>query len=319
MIDLGKHQAASICAELSSAGVEAVVDAPLGSLCTYRVGGRAAVLVTIQSRADIAVLAPLLSAYGSPKLMVVGGGSNLLVADEGFSGVVVRLGSSMAYEAFEGKSVRVGGASLLPSASRRIAAAGLTGFEWAVGVPGSMGGAVRMNAGGHGSDIAANLVSASIVDLAKQHPAPVIVAAGDLKLGYRRSALRDTQVVLEAVLGLEEGVAEESKARISEIVAWRRQHQPGGQNAGSVFTNPPGDHAARLIEACGLKGKRHRSAQVSPKHANFIQCDTNGSANDVAELMVMVRDEVFRSSGVALHTEIRLVGFRDGLHLGPEG
>ena len=319
MRDLAKEQGASICAELWDAGVEAVADAPFGALSTYRVGGRAAALVTIQSSSDIDILASLLVAYGSPKLMVIGGGSNLLVADEGFSGVVLRLGSSMAYEVFEGESVRIGGASLLPSASRRIAAAGLTGFEWAVGVPGSMGGAVRMNAGGHGSDVAANLVSASVADLAQERPAPVSVAAGDLKLGYRSSAIQAAQVVMEAVLRLEEGSAEDSKARISEIVAWRRQHQPGGQNAGSVFANPPGDHAARLIEACGFKGKRHGSAQVSPKHANFIQCDANGSANDVAELMALVRDGVLGSTGVALHTEIRLVGFGDSFGLGTEG
>jgi UDP-N-acetylmuramate dehydrogenase len=116
-------------------------------------------------------------------------------------------------------------------------------------------------------------------------------------------------MVLSATLRLRRGDAEESQERVREIVRWRREHQPGGPNGGSVFTNPPGDHAARLIEAAGCKGLRHGSAQVSEKHANFIQADPEGSANDVYELMNIVKERVEASAGIVLVSEHRFVGF----------
>jgi UDP-N-acetylmuramate dehydrogenase len=183
----------------------------------------------------------------------------------------------------------------------------VTGFEWAVGVPGSIGGAVRMNAGGHGSDMAANLVQARIADLTRGTVS--WRAAGDLDLAYRRSNLRPTDVVLAADLRCRPGDAETAAALVADIVRWRRVNQPGGQNAGSVFTNPPGDAAGRLVEAAGLKGRRLGTAEVSPKHANFIQADDGGSADDVKALMDLVRDVVAEHAGVVLHTEIRLIGF----------
>src|SRR5690606_7462957 len=127
----------------------------------------------------------------------------------------------------------------LPVVARRTAAAGLTGFEWAVGVPGSIGGAVRMNAGGHGSDMAASLIRVRVLDLRSGEEG--VVPAPALELGYRRSSLERHHLVLWAELGLAEGGPEDGASQISEIVAWRRANQPGGANAGSVFTNPPGD------------------------------------------------------------------------------
>jgi UDP-N-acetylmuramate dehydrogenase len=240
-------------------------------------------------------------------VLVVGKGSNLLVADTGFDGLVIVLGEGFAAIDVEGDTVRAGGSAALPVVARRAVAASLTGFEWAVGVPGSIGGAVRMNAGGHGAELAETLVSIRAVDLAGGEDGEV--PAARLDLGYRRSNLRPSTVVVEATLGLASGDRAEGEAVLAEIVRWRREHQPGGPNAGSVFTNPPGDSAGRLIDAAGLKGHRLGTAEVSSKHANFIQADPGGRAADVRALMAEVQRRVAEHSGVALHAETVLVGF----------
>jgi UDP-N-acetylmuramate dehydrogenase len=281
-------------------------DVPLGPLTTYRVGGSAALFVEASADEDLGRVAAAAAASGAP-VLVVGRGSNLLVADAGFPGIAVALGESYAGITLDGTTVRAGGATALPVLARRTAAAGLRGLEWAVGVPGSVGGAVRMNAGGHGSDVAASLVEVRVVDLASGHDG--VVAAADLHLGYRRSALTPTSVVVEAAFALRPGDAEAAGAEVAEIVRWRREHQPGGQNAGSVFTNPEGDSAGRLVEVAGCRGLRLGTAQVSPKHANFIQADAGGSADDVAALVGEVRRRVRAATGVALRPELRMVGF----------
>ena len=281
-------------------------DAPLGARTTYRVGGVAAIGAEPADEEQLLAVAAAVAGSGLP-ILVVGRGSNLLVSDAGFPGVAIFVGEAFGDLEVEGTVLVAGGGVSLPVAARRSAAAGLSGFEWAVGVPGSIGGAVRMNAGGHGSDIAAHLIRARVVDVAGAAAAWRPAAA--LELGYRRSNLRPTDVVVRAELQCEPGDRAEAEARIAEIVRWRRANQPGGQNAGSVFTNPPGDHAGRLIEEAGLKGARRGTAEVSPKHANFIQADEHGSADDVKALMDEVRDAVLARSGVALHTEIRLIGF----------
>jgi UDP-N-acetylmuramate dehydrogenase len=282
-------------------------EVPLGPLTTYRVGGPAAVFVEASSVDDLWRVADAVAATELPTL-VVGKGSNLLVADAGFPGVAVVLGPAFAEIAIDGTRVEAGGAAALPVAARRIVRAELTGFEWAVGVPGSIGGAVRMNAGGHGSDMAASLIDARIVDLT-QPGNDAVVPLAQLELGYRRSAVAPHHVVVAATLGLRPGDREAGEREIAEIVAWRRANQPGGQNAGSVFTNPPDDSAGRLIDAAGCKGMRLGSAEVSPKHANFFQADAGGSADDVRALMETVRRRVRDHSGVDLHPETRLVGF----------
>jgi UDP-N-acetylmuramate dehydrogenase len=164
-----------------------------------------------------------------------------------------------------------------------------------------------MNAGGHGSDIAATLRQATVVDLRTGRGAEV--PADRLDLAYRHSNIAGSEVVVAAEFGLHPGDAAAAEAEVAEVVRWRRAHQPGGANAGSVFTNPPGDAAGRLIEAAGLKGFRVGSACVSPKHANFFQADPSGSAHDVAALMWEVRRRVEDHSGVRLQTEVRMVGF----------
>lgn len=287
-------------------GDRVVREAPLGPLSTYRVGGPAALFLRVDTEDDLAAAGAAVRESGLP-VLVVGKGSNLLVADGGFPGLAVQLGDAFAQVELEGSLVRAGGAAALPVVARLTADAGLTGFEWAVGVPGSVGGAVRMNAGGHGSDMAASLVAIRAVDLAAGEDGEVPAAA--LELGYRSSAIRASQVVVRADLQLAPGDPATSKATISEIVRWRREHQPGGPNAGSVFTNPPGASAGQLIDAAGCKGLRVGTAEVSVKHANFIQADPGGSADDVVALMGEVQRRVAASSGVQLHAETRLVGF----------
>jgi UDP-N-acetylmuramate dehydrogenase len=279
---------------------------PLAPYTTYRVGGRAALFALVEDEAALAAVAAAVAGTGVATL-VVGKGSNLLVADGGFAGLAVVLGEGFAGIAVDGAMVRAGGAAALPVVARRSAREGLTGFEWAVGVPGSVGGGVRMNAGGHGSDMAATLRSARIVDLATGSGRSV--PAADLVLGYRRSSVTPAQIVVEAELQLAPGDRSTSEKVIGEIVRWRREHQPGGPNAGSVFTNPPGDSAGRLIDEAGLKGFRVGSASVSTKHANFIQADEGGSADDVRALMDEVRRRVRDRHGVDLVPETRMVGF----------
>jgi UDP-N-acetylmuramate dehydrogenase len=287
-------------------GSRARRDVPLGPLTTYRVGGPAALFVTVDDVADLDLVHRAVVA-GAVEVLVVGKGSNLLVADAGFPGLALVLGEGFATVDIAGTTVTAGAAAALPVVARRTAAASLTGFEWAVGVPGSIGGAVRMNAGGHGSDMAASLRAAHLVDLATGEDRHV--PAADLALGYRRSAVRRDQVVVSAELGLEAGDRATAEAKIAEIVRWRRENQPGGQNAGSVFTNPPEDAAGRLIDVAGAKGLRLGSAQVSPKHANFIIADPGGRADDVWALMVEVRRRVAVATGTVLVPETRLVGF----------
>jgi UDP-N-acetylmuramate dehydrogenase len=289
-------------------GPRAEHGAPLGSRTTYRVGGPAALAVEADGEAGLVDVAAALVGL-DVEVLVLGNGSNLLVADAGFAGLVVHLGPGFETLAIDGTEVRAGGALALPTLARRTTAAGLTGLEWAVGVPGSVGGAVRMNAGGHGSDTVATLVGYRVVDLATgttaDHP------TADLEATYRHTSIAAGAVVVEATHRLAPGDPVTGRAAIDEIVRWRRANQPGGANAGSVFTNPPGDSAGRLIDACGCKGLRVGSAEVSPKHANFIQADRGGSAADVRRVMDAVRAEVLAATGIELSTEVQMVGFGD--------
>jgi UDP-N-acetylmuramate dehydrogenase len=282
--------------------------APLGPRTTYRVGGAARLLVEVDDEADLVAASELVRGEGAD-VLVVGKGSNLLVADGGFDGIAVILGDAFADVDIDGTTVRAGGAAAMPVVARRSAAAGLTGLEWMVGVPGSIGGGVRMNAGGHGSDIAAHLVRIRRFDLATGDDG--VVPAASLDLGYRCSAVRPSEVVVWAELAAEPGDPDAATATIGEIVRWRRDNQPGGQNAGSVFRNPPGDSAGRLIEAAGAKGLRVGTAEVSTKHANFIQADDGGRADDVRSLILEVQRRVRDHAGVELHPENLLVGFGD--------
>jgi len=280
----------------------------LARLTTYRVGGAAALFVCPDNEAELLRAAEALVGTGVPSL-IVGRGSNMLVADAGFDGLAIQLGDGFEGVRADGNRLTAGGAASLPVVARFSVAEGLRGFEWAVGVPGSIGGAVRMNAGGHGSDMAAVLSEVTLLDLAQA--TTTTVPASHLNLGYRRSSVSGGQVVTSATLHLERGSRTEGEEVISEIVRWRRENQPGGQNSGSVFANPPGDSAGRLVELAGAKGLRVGTAVVSDRHANFIQADQGGSADDIFALMTEVRRRVLEVHGVDLLPETVLVGFSE--------
>jgi len=305
-------------------GKRANSDVPLAQYTTYRVGGNAALHVHVESIDDLEAISAVLAQVDLP-LLVIGRGSNMLIADTGFQGLAITFGSFLEYIDLPERTGDAGGADvehdvepialfggsvLLPVAARQSVHRGLTGFEWGVGVPGTIGGAVRMNAGGHGSDMASSLVSARIFHLLRGVEAHV--DAVDLGLRFRGSAIADHHVVLSATLNL--GWATDREAtenQLSEIVKWRRENQPGGQNAGSVFVNPvPGEvSAGALIDQIGMRGFRIGTAHVSEKHANFIQAEEGGLASDVVQVMAEIRRRVKESTGYDLRSEIRLAGF----------
>jgi UDP-N-acetylmuramate dehydrogenase len=315
-------------------GHRATLMRPLGPLTTYGVGGPAALFVEVEDEDDLSAVRRSLRDTlegSSPRddrvpTFVIGRGSNLLVSDAGFDGLVLHLGAGFAGlelpatadggrpgaapAAGAAQVVRAGAALALPVLARRVADAGWSGLSWAVGVPGSVGGAVRMNAGGHGSDMASCLVRYTWVELFTDGGGTDAVSR--LAYGYRSSSVRATELVVAAELEVTPGSIEGEQEAVAAIVRWRREHQPGGSNAGSVFTNPEDDSAGRLIESAGLKGFRIGTAHVSEKHANFIQADRDGRADDVHALMEHVRRVVAERCGVTLRTEVRLLGFDDG-------
>ncbi len=293
-------------------------DASVAELTTYRVGGPAAVLVRVGDEAALLTLASVL-ACSRPPILLVGRGSNLLIAEAGFHGVAVVLDDDFTAIDIDPDAhrVRAGGAVPLPMLARRAAAVGVGGLEFFVGIPGSVGGAVRMNAGGHGRETADVLHRAWVLDLFAGSDAAVEVRdVGALDLSYRHSNVDAAHVVVRAEFVGESDDVAVCEDRIAEIVRWRREHQPGGSNAGSVFRNPPGDSAGRLIDEAGLKGLRIGGAVVSEKHANFFQAEADATADDVARLVDTVRARVADATGVQLVTELRMIGFDEPDHRG---
>ena len=291
--------------------------ASFAELNTYRVGGPVAVLVRVHDVDALAAVADAARRH-QPRLLVIGRGSNLLVSDAGFSGLVVLLEGDFetidvpasGTREQDSPIVRAGGAVPLPVLARRAAAGGLAGLEFYVGIPGSVGGAVRMNAGGHGRETVEVLRRAWVLDLLDAEAPPTALErdVADLELDYRHSNLRSSEVITAAEFTVTRDDPAACEARVAEIVRWRREHQPGGQNAGSVFRNPPGDSAGRLIDAAGLKGLRVGGAVVSEKHANFFQADAGATARDVLDLVAEVQRRVAKASGVELVPELHVVG-----------
>jgi len=283
----------------------------VADLTTYRVGGAISVVVRVVDETGLLAVADAIDRTPVP-VLVLGRGSNLLVADRGFPGLGIVLAGTfedLEIDAAAG-TARAGGAVPLPVLARRAAAAGLGGLEFLVGIPGSVGGAVRMNAGGHGRETREVLVCASVFDLGGGAASRGLVRdRAGLDLSYRHSNVGPTEVVTRAEFRGRADPPAVCVARVDEIVRWRRQHQPGGANAGSVFRNPPGDSAGRLIDAAGLKGFAVGGAVVSEKHANFFQAGPDACAGDVYALIREVRERVAAATGISLEPELQMVGF----------
>lgn len=279
------------------------MDAPLAAFTTFRVGGPADVLVEAETEDDLVAVA---RERGPAPVAVIGKGSNLLVSDDGFRGIAVRLGRAFREHERDGDDLRLGGAVYLPAAARLTARLALTGFEFAAEIPATFGGAVRMNAGAHGRSMQDVLRWARVVNLGDGS----VRTAGveDLEYMYRHSALGPDDVVTRGQVWLEPGDGDAIAARIRRLIDFRRTTQPTGRSAGSVFKNPPGTSAGRLIDEAGGKGMRSGGAEVSAVHANFIVASPGATAADVWTLVVRLRALVWRSSGVELEPEVRFLG-----------
>ena len=283
-----------------------LAQAPLSALTTLRVGGAARVLVTAEGDGDLEAVSAVCRDHALP-WAVVGRGSNLLVADAGWPGVAVVLGRGYRGLDMAAGTVVAGAAEPLPSLAVRVADAGYGGFAWACAVPGTLGGAVRMNAGAHGGDMASHLTEVEVFRLSSATREQWPVAA--LGLSYRHSELPDDAVVVRASMALAPAEPAQVRAEIASIRAWRRAHQPLNEpNCGSVFTNPPGESAGRLIDTAGCKGRTVGGARVSERHANFIVTRPGATATDVATLIACVVAEVERTHGIRLRPEVRRLG-----------
>jgi UDP-N-acetylmuramate dehydrogenase len=286
---------------------------------TLRVGGTAAAFVRAESEADLVAVAAVCEAQGRPWL-VLGRGSNLLVADRGWPGVVVTLGRGFRGVEVDPSGpaapgtpadVLAGAAEPMPVLARTVAARGLGGLAFGVAIPGTLGGAVRMNAGAHGRDMAQVLQWAEVVRLGRRGEKQRLTLE-DLRPAYRHTELPADAVVVRACLRLHHAEAESVAEDMREMRAWRRRHQPVNEpSCGSVFRNPPGDSAGRLIEISGLKGYTVGAAHVSRVHANFIIADPKATAADVHAVIRHVQHVVARRHGVHLQTEVVLAGFAD--------
>lgn len=302
-----------VAARLASLDLKTVRDRPAAGLTTYGVGGHLACCVTLTNRREVVALAGFVSSHPELPVAIIGRGSNLLVSDSGFDGlaVVYAVPAAGASIDIDGDDVVASGALPMPLLARRSANAGRRGLEWCVGIPGTVGGAVRMNAGGHGAEIVDSLVVAEVASLKSGRI--VEVATADLGLHFRGSVLSAHHLVVSARFTTAPGERSEAESLIDEIVTWRRANQPGGRNAGSVFVNPsPGEGSAgALIDAAGLRGHRVGGARVSEKHANFIQADDTCTAGDIIGVMRHVQQTVATVSGVTLRSEVQLLGFDD--------
>ena len=305
----------ALIAEMASAGLDVHSDRPLAPLTTYGVGGNGACVVKVSSSDQVIAVSEVLRRHPGTETLVMGRGSNLLIADKGFDGVVVVMVPSSTENAVavDGDIVEAGGAMLMPVLARRSVGAGRGGLEWCVGIPGTVGGAVRMNAGGHGADMATSVVDATVLSLRSGQI--VRVSAEQLGFYFRGSALSNNHVVLSVRMRTSSQEAATGTAEINAVVSWRREHQPGGRNAGSVFVNPgAGDESAgALIDSAGLRGFTIGSVSVSEKHANFIQAAEGSTAADIAAVMAHVQSTVEQVHGIRIYSEVCLVGFSPDL------
>lgn len=296
-----------IADELIEAGVGKVwIDEPLANHTTWRIGGPCDLLIQPRDKESLILAVQIIHRHNIP-WRVIGRGSNLLVRDGGIRGAVFKVAEGLSHCEFKGEEVRVGAGYSMIRLTVEAGKMGLTGLEFAGGIPGSVGGAVYMNAGAHGSDLSRILKEAEILF---ENGETKVLSNEELQFSYRHSLLQSQKgIVLEAVFQLKTGDRKEIAAALAAYKDRRRQSQPLQQPcAGSVFRNPPGDHAGRLIEACNLKGYKVGGAQVSTIHANFIVNCGGATATDVLTLMEHVQSVVQEKFGVNLHPEVLVVG-----------
>ena len=276
--------------------------APLAPLTSIKVGGPADALATCTSFRAVTQALQWARQQDAP-VAVVGRGSNLIVDDDGFRGMVIRLAGRLSSISVRGdRTLWCGGGASLPRAVQRAANAGLTGLEFGASIPGTAGGAVAMNAGAYSSDLSQVLEWAVVCDAEGRRR----VGRDDLAMGYRTTSVAGDQVVAAVGFALAPGDPAVIKAQLDEFRAHRRSTQPQGvRTFGSVFTNPEGQSAGRLIEAAGLKGHAIGGARISPVHANFIEAGPDATARDVVALMDEARRRVRDAGGPVLHAEVR--------------
>lgn len=280
------------------------------SLAPYtsaRIGGYADIFVMVKSAKELTDVMTVLWDYGMP-YYILGGGSNVLISDKGVRGVVVlNRAKEVIFESGDQPTVWCEAGVVFSNLANRCASKGLAGLEWAATVPGTIGGAVYGNAGAFGGDMSANLIWAEV--LTKNGVERMTVE--QFGYGYRTSSLKRGEIkaiVLSAMLRLKNSTREVVSAKIDEFSERRKSTQPPGASMGSMFKNPEGDHAGRLIEAAGLKGTRIGNAEISTRHANFFINHGETLAEDVRALVRLTQKTVFEKFGVNLELEVELVG-----------
>jgi UDP-N-acetylmuramate dehydrogenase len=293
----------------SACGDRLGVDVPMAPLTTFRIGGPAALYLEPNDVSDLEVAAEAIAETDVP-FAILGKGSNVLVADDGFPGLVLRLGRGFRWSARAGDALVAGGSMPLPALAGVALRHDLAGLGFGVAIPASLGGAVRMNAGAHGGQMSDVVTTVEVFGLRAGAVRPV--DAADAGFAYRRSALEDDAIVVAATVRLHPGDRERIRSEMDAARTWRRETQPIAEpNCGSVFTNPPGTHAAALIESAGLKGHAVGGAHVSTKHANFIIAGPGATAADVLTLIDEIRDRIAASTGIVLEPEVRSIGGPD--------
>ena len=286
----------------------------LGPLTTYKVGGSAR---WFAEPCDLEELRSILETVPSGMdVVVLGRGSNVVISEAGIDGLVIRLGGAFsAIDCATSGRVVAGAGAALPKLARAAAAAGMAGLEFYVGIPGSVGGAIVMNAGGHGSDTAAVLSEAIVVDL--ESGSLDKRSAKSLELSYRNSNITASEVVVQGTFVTSPGATEEIEHELRAITRWRKVHQPGGTlNAGSVFKNPEIGSAGAIIDRCGLKGHTIGPVAVSQVHANFLVATGDATATDIHAFVFEIQSTVFGMTQIKLEPEIRFLGSfaPDGAH-----